>query len=75
MGRHPFDTEISVLQQPTIYQQSKERKSLKSGALRKDYQEDPQEVHESVKQTAKDVSTSSRSDPTNQEKVGSGEIP
>ena len=26
---------FQVLQQPTIYQQSKERKSLKSGALRK----------------------------------------
>ncbi len=35
----------------------------------KDYQEDPQEVHESVKQTAKDVfKTSSRRDPTNQRK-------
>ena len=46
-----------MLQQPTIYQLSKERKSLKKVVrFVKDYQEDPQEVHESVKQTAKDVS-------------------
>ncbi len=64
-----------MLQQPTIYQQSKERKSLKSGALRKDYQEDPQEVHESVKQTAKDVSKQAAEViQQTKEKVGSGEI-
>ena len=46
-----------MLQQPTIYQQSKEKKVTKKVVrFVKDYQEDPQEVHESVKQTAKDVS-------------------
>ncbi len=34
----------------------------------KDYQEDPQEVHESVKQTAKDVSRQAVSDPTKPKK-------